>query len=389
MSENNRSDVESTLTGVYISKARLAWAVIAVLVSAFSIPFASNLYMSIASVAFCSVFLIASGKKKFLTGLLIFLLLGSFSLPTGLPAVAIILSLIVGTGAFAWLIFLTKSPYLAILPVLAYAATTIITKNWFASVACLVFSLPALVLALSLRNGTPRLETLTKTSVAFVSTAVVAVVASLLYFSGELRFDILKDIVTLLTDELTKAFASIEVQTLDGSIQTFFTPDDAYNMAHQLTSLLPAAIILGFNTITFFAQRLMFSIIRITMGDACIHPHSIPFVVGPGAGIVYTLSLTATLLTNASPVGYAINTVCQNLFIILAPPLAGMGILYLFSRIAAKKMRIGTLIILGVVALLFFSLPMVFMLLAGFGAYASVAIPLSAFLKARMKGEDR
>ena len=31
----------------------------------------------------------------------------------------------------------------------------------------------------------------------------------------------------------------------DGSVQAFFTPDDAYNMAHQLTALLPAAIILA------------------------------------------------------------------------------------------------------------------------------------------------
>ena len=123
MSETNRSEVESTLTSIYVSKARLAAAVIAVLVSAFAIPFASNLYMSIASVAFCSIFLIASSKKKFFTGLLLVVLLGSFSLPSGLPVISIILALIVGTGAFAWLIFLTKSPYLAILPVFAYAAT--------------------------------------------------------------------------------------------------------------------------------------------------------------------------------------------------------------------------------------------------------------------------
>ena len=72
---------------------------------------------------------------------------------------------------------------------------------------------------------------------------------------------------------------------------------------------------------------------------------------------------------------------------ILAPPLAGMGIMYLFSRIALKKMRPITLIIIGAVVLLFFSIPMAFMLVAGFGAYASVAIPFSAFLRSRMKGE--
>ena len=387
MSETNRSEVEATLASVYVSKARLAAAVIAVLVSAFAIPFASNLYMSIASVVFCSIFLIASAKKKVFTGILIFILLGSFSLPTGLPAISIILALIVGTGAFAWLIFLTKSPYLAILPVFAYAVTTVITKNWFGSAVCLAFALPAFVLASSLWKATPRLETLSKTGTVFVATAALAVVASLFYFSGELRFDVLKEFITLLTDELTVAFASIEAQMLDGSIQTFFTPDEAYNMAHLLTTLLPAAVILGFNAIAFFAQRLFFSLIRITMGDECIHPRSIPFIVSAGAGIVYTLSLTALLLTNATPIGYAVNTVCQNLFVILAPPLAGMGIMYLFSKIAMKKMRPITLIIISAIILIFFSIPMAFMLLAGFGAYASVAIPFSAFLRSRMKGE--
>ena len=273
MSENNRSGVESTLASVYVSKARLAAAVIAVLVSAFAITFASNLYMSIASVVFCSIFLIASSKKKFFTGLLIVVLLGSFSLPSGLPAISIILALIVGTGAFAWLIFLTKSPYLAILPVFAYAVTTVITKNWFGSAVCLAFALPAFVLASSLWKATPRLETLSKAGTAFVAIAAVAVVASVFYFSGELRFDILKEFIDVFTDGLTEVFASIEVQLMDGSVQTIFTPKDAYNMAHQLTSLLPAGIILGFNIIVFFAQRLFFSLIRITMGDECIHPH--------------------------------------------------------------------------------------------------------------------
>jgi hypothetical protein len=210
----------------------------------------------------------------------------------------------------------------------------------------------------------------------------------MLYFSGEIRLDALKEFVALITEGLTEGFASIEAMLPDGSVQAFFTPNDAYNMAHQLTALLPAAIILGFNAITFFAQRLLFSLVRNTAGDEAIHPQSVPFIVSAGAGIVYALSLTATLLTNASPMGYAINTVCQNLFIILAPPLAGMGIMYIFSRIALKKIRMGTLIFFSIVILLFFSLPMAFMLLAGFGAYASVALPLSKFLRERMNREN-
>ena len=386
MSEIN--GIEAKETEIRVGFGRLAAAVIAVLISAFAIPLASTIYMSIATVGFCSVFLVATAKKNVGVVLLLFALIGSFSLPTGLPAVAIILALVVGTGAFAWLIFLTRSPYLAILPVIAYAVTTFITKNWFGSAVSLVFAIPALVLAISLRKGTPRLESLSKTSVAFISTAIVAVVASMLYFSGEIRLDSLKEFVALITEGLTNSFASIEAMLPDGSVQAFFTPDDAYNMAHQLTALLPAAIILGFNAITFFAQRLLFSLVRNTVGDEAIHPRSVPFIVSAGAGIVYALSLTATLLTNASPMGYAINTVCQNLFIILAPPLAGMGIMYIFSRIALKKIRMGTLIFFSIVILLFFSLPMAFMLLAGFGAYASVALPLSKFLRERMNREN-
>jgi hypothetical protein len=359
-------------------------AIVAVLVSAFAIPFASNIFMSTASVVFCSVFLIISARKKFFTGLLIFALIGSFSLPTGLPAISVILALIVGTGAFAWLIFLTRSPYLAILPVFAYAVTTLITKNWFGSLLCLVFSIPSLILALSLKKNTPRLETLSKAGTAFIAISVLGILASMLYFNGEINIGTLKDLVSSLSDALTQAFSSIEVELMDGSVQTIFKPDEAYNMAHQMTSLLPAAIILGFNAIVYFAQRLMFSLIRITMGDECLPTHSVPFIVSAGAGIVYTLSLSAMLMTNATPIGYVVNTVCQNIFIILAPPLAGMGIMYTLSKIALKRFRPGIVILVVVSFLLFFSLPMTFMFVACFGAYASVSIPLTSFLRSRM-----
>lgn len=384
MSDINESGIQTTVKSIHVGFGRLAAAVIAVLVSAFAIPFASNLFMSIVATVFCSGYLIATSKKKAGVIFLLFVLIGSFSLPEGLFVISIILALIVGTGAYSWLIFLTRSPYLAILPVFAYSITTFITRNWFASALSLVFALPALVLALSLKKGAPRLETLTKVSLVFVATVAVGIVASMLYFNGELRFDLLKEIVSSFTDGLVNTFASLQAELLDGSVQNIFTPDDAYNMAHRMTTLLPAAVILVFNAIAYFSQRLLFSLIRINLGDNCIHPRSVPFVVSAGAGIVYTLSLVAMLLTNATPMGYVINTVCQNLFVILAPPLAGMGIMYIIARISQRRLNPMLVIIIGASVVLFFSLPAALICIACFGAYTSVAIPLSAFLKSKM-----
>jgi hypothetical protein len=170
---------------------------------------------------------------------------------------------------------------------------------------------------------------------------------------------------------------------MDGSVQTLFTEKEAYNMAHQIVTLFPAIAVIAINVISFFSQRLQFSLVRSTMGDEALNARSIAFIVSPGAGIVFTLSLITVSLTDSTPTGKMIDTVCLNLFLILVPALVGMGILYFIAKITERRMRMGPFIMMAVLGLSFFNFTLALLLVACFGSYASVAIPLTAYFRSR------
>lgn len=366
---------------------RLLPSVIVVLTAAFAIPFASNLYIGAISSGICAFFLIATAKKKIPILLLLLLLLGIFGLPGGLPMITIILALVVGTGTFSWLISYTRSPYLAIIPVFAYSITTIITKNWFGSMLALVFAFPALVLALSFMSRSGRLSTICKTCATFVMISAAAIVLSMLYFRGEFRFDVLKEYADAFTESISDVFSSYEVELINGETEVLFPEDEAYNMALRIVTLFPAIAVLFFNTISFFAQRLQFTLVRSTFPENTVSPQMAAFITSPGAGIVYLLSFLISTLTDSSPLGNTVNTVCQNIFVILTPALLGMGIMYFFAKVAIGRVRAVPLIILAIIALAFFNTQAALLLISCLGAYASVAVPLAAYLKEKMNKE--
>ncbi len=363
--------------------SRLIPSIIVVLVSALAIPLASNLYISIFSTGVCSIYLLASAKKKVGTMLLLLLLMGIFGLPNGLPMISIILALTVGTGTFAFLISYTRSPYLAIIPMLAYSITSVITRNLLGSAFTLIFALPALILAIAFLKGSSRLSAIASASVAFIVTAIVGVVLAMLYFRGEFRFDVLREYANEFKDNFTRLFADTFVELMNGNVDTLFTEKEARNMALQIVTLFPAIAILFSNIVVFFAQKIQFNLSTRALGERCITSKMLAFIVSPGAGIVFFLSCMALFCTNSTPVGYAVNTVCQNLIVILTPPLIGMGIMYFFARSALKRFRMGPLMIALIVGLIFFNIELAFLLITCYGAFASVALPLDIYMKSK------
>ena len=378
---------DNVALGREIGFMRLLPAIIVVLASALALPFASNLYVGIAASGICSFFLIATAKKKIPVLLMLLLLIGTLGLPDGLPMITILLALTVGTGTYAWLLSYAPSPYLAIIPVLAYSATTVITKNWFGSLFALSFAIPAIVLAHSFKANASRIGGICRTSISFIIIACVGVVVSMLYYRGEFKLEALRDYADSFTASISEIFLNTEVELLSGETEALFTEDEAYNMALRIVTLFPAIAVLFFNSVSFFAQRLQFSLIKETLGDDAVSGRSIAFILSPFAGGAYVLSFLISTLTNSSPLDKTVNTVCQNIFVILTPALMGMGIMYFFAKMAIKRVKTGPLIIIGVLVLLFFNTQAALMLVACFGAYASISIPILTYLKEKSSKE--
>lgn len=362
---------------------RLIPSIFVVFISALAIPFVSDLYMGMFASSVCAVYILATAKKKVGTMLMLLVLIGIFGLPDGIPMITVILSMIVGTGTYSWLIAYNGSPYLAIIPVLAYSVSTVLTKNWFASLLAISFAIPALVLAISFKKRSARLGALSGSVAVFSASVAAALILAMLYFRGEFRTDVLREYADAFTSSFARIFADAKVELINGETQTLFTEDEAYNIALRIVTLFPAVTVIFFSIISYFAQKLQFNLVRATMAENEITNEMLAFIVSPGAGIVFTLAFLVKWMTDSTPFGYATATICENIYSILLPALTGMGIMY-FLSLMSKRRRSGALIILLIGALLFINFQLIILMAACFGAYASIAIPLSAFLRSKM-----
>jgi len=381
---NNSTTAEQTKRSMGL--LRLIPASLVVLLCATAIPFAFNSAMAITvSVVGCAVILLTA-KKKISTGFLLLIPFALFGISSGLPMVAIILALIVGTGTLAWLIGYTRSPYVAIIPVLAFSITTVITKNYAGALLSLAFIFPSLSLAFSFSKSATRMSALARSGFIFSATAVAALIGCQIYFIGEINVPEMRHFAMDFTKSLADVFASLEIETPSGLVP-YLTEKAAYNIALQTVTLAPAIVVIFFNVISFFAQKLQYSLVRLTEGEERLDPSTRAMIASPFAGATFILSFIVSTFSESDVKGYAISTVCDNVILILMPCLIIMGFMYYVSARAFGHKKLSTVLLVLFVLLSFLNVSLALLLAACVGAYASVSMPIISRLNARKDGE--
>ena len=381
---NNSTNTAETRRSV--SPLRLIPASLIVLLCATAIPFAFNTAMAITVSVVGSITVLLTAKKKISSGLLLLIPFCLFGITSGLPMIAIILALVVGTGTLAWLIGYTSSPYVAIIPVLAFAITTVITKNYAGALLSLIFVAPALALAISFKRSSGRISSLARTGFIFSATAVIAIIGCQIYFLGEINVPEMRNFAMDFTQSLTDVFSSIEIETAAGRVP-YLTEKSAYNLALQAVTLAPAIVVIFFNAISFFAQKLQYSLIRLTEGEEKLTPKARALIVSPFAGVTFLLAFIVSSLTQSTVSGYAVSTVCDNIILILMPCLIIMGFIYYVSARTFGRKRLSTTLLILFVLLSFLNISLALLLVACVGAYASVSLPIITHINAKHNGE--
>jgi hypothetical protein len=369
-----------------VNPLRLIPASLIALLCATAIPFAFNTAMAIIVCVVGSATVLLTAKKKISAGLLLLIPFCLFGISSGLPMIAIILALIVGTGTLAWLIGYTSSPYVAIIPVLAFSITTIITKNYAGALLTLTFVPSALALALSFKKSSGRMSSLARAGLLFSATAIVAILGCQKYFIGDIDVHEMRLFAMDFTQSLADVFSSIEIETPQGAVP-YLNEKNAYNIALQMVTLFPALAIIFFNAISFFAQKLQYSLIRLTEGEEKLTPKARALIVSPFAGVTFLLAFIVSSLTQSTVSGYAISTVCDNVILILMPCLIIMGFMYYVSARTFGRKRLSTALLILFVLLSFLNISLALLLVACVGAYASVSLPIITHINAKHNGE--
>ena len=357
-------------------------AVLASFISCFAIPIASSgklgSAVAIAATVICSVVTVRFSSRKILTLITLVGLFSSFGLSGSLPIISILLACTVGCGCFAWLISKTESPFLALIPTLAYAASTVITKSWFGSLLTLVFVLPAILLAQSYEKLNSRVSSLLRVSFGFLVFIALGILLSMLYFTGEVNTQIIGEVLDSIRDTFVKLLSSYEMSMVNGETQALMSETDAYNLVSMVISLLPALTVILCYALAYLAQKVQFSIFISTEGERSFNELRRVFIMSPISAVVFVTAFLVYTVAATDRDSEMLATVTSNLYLILTPGLAFMGIKsFLEGRSRLARRGCSSLLISSLfIFLLFFSTGTAIITAACFGAYCAIEAPI-------------
>lgn len=381
MNDNSNHTVSARKLGA--EQVNIILAIAISFVCSLAIPFFSNTVIGIITVVATSAFTIRIAERKIPAVIILLVLFATFGLSNGLPIITLVLAATVGCGSFAWLISKTESPFLALIPALAYAIATVISKDWFASLVTLFFIIPAILLAQTYEKMMTRVSSLLRVSMGFLAFIVMAVIFSILYFTGELRIEIIGEFLDSLRDSLVKVLVATEITLVNGTTVALFTETEAYNVISVFISVLPALTVTLCFLLAYFAQNIQFSTFIYTEGENEFNDLRRIFIMSPVSAAMFIISFLIYTVSSTSSSGAVLSTVCANLYMIFIPGLAFMGVTTFIARQSARTPGMGcspTLIAPLFIFLLLFNTQVAILMATCFGAYSAIAGPIRKHL---------
>ncbi len=362
-------------------RIRLAVAILILLALSIGMPFSSYQFVTAGLLVLCGAFLLFTARKKFAVVITFFLLFGLVSTDSGFGAAAVVLSVIVGTGLSAFLFEKTRSPLVALIPLLGFAAASAITRDPLSSVISLGYLLPSAALAVGLRKLQTRVGTVCLASASILAGIGVLAFIGIWRAAGAFSLSVLKDLAAELKSSFAEMLLSIEVPISQTETQKLFSRMDAQNLASAVVSLFPALLVIFCNVLAYLSQMVHYNL--ITRADASEKLDGKMYVeLSPLAGAVFILSFILSAAISSSGDAAAVVTVCENIFLILIPGLALSGFTYTLRKIAERR-RGGGFTIFFFIFLLFFNVASALLFAACIGAYHSIAAPLTVYLRSK------
>ena len=362
--------------------------VLLIIVSAacsFGLPFVDNKIVAGALLLMTAAFLIATSERRVSTVLLLVAVISLFFTEEGVTLVALMLSLVVGCGAFARVLEKLSSSFLWAIPVAAFAVSALVTKSALMPMLALGFALPSLALKLSFSKKYTRAAGICLVSGAFMIGAVIFLLADVYIATGSISLEFFEESAELYRRSFTDLLMQFEaVNPATGEAEVLFSELDAKNIASEMVSLFPAFFVIMCNAGAWVSQKLMYLLVKREGELHKFEDKMIALILSPMAGITFVASFV--LMMTASADQALVYTVSENIFCIFVPGLAISGIMFQLAKIS--RLRRGAWVIIPFAILAFVNIALALVLAACLGAYYSIAAPVYQFINSHRHDEE-
>ena len=219
-----------------------------------------------------------------------------------------------------------------LIPILAYAAATLLSMDPVGAVATLLPSPPMIVLALTTRasaekeDGPTRTGVICATSLALGVSLGGIVILSLIRFWGTTDPSVLLDNARKAVMDYMLSMDLSEVLTAE-QLEVFeelFSYENIKNAVNSLFNLLPALFSVAVMILVALCQNFLFSTLKTHGFGASITPRVKEFRMSTVSCVVFLVAYAAVWL-DQSVISSLAGTVVQNVYILLLPGLALAG----------------------------------------------------------------
>ena len=363
--------------------ANILLALLAVALCAFALTCAGDERIALIVLPVLFVYVVWSVRNPATVIHVLLCAVAAFLLGGSFVGASIVLALIVGTGALAWLLTVLRAFYVAPLTLIAvFAVSFLITGDTYASLLAFSFLPAGAAMAIATMRDTGRTGTIVWTQIGLFLTvlAVITVLIERAYGAVDAETiaravaDAREGVVHSLgayRDELLKSLqASGEENTeLIARMNELLNENSLYTMVTAILYLLPGLVAMLCGIVAFEAQLLLgLTYMRtgwkqVLTRDACV------FTMSKTASVLYIIASVMTLFFGVNSV---FGAAMQNLYLILLPGFCVLGLGVLSARMRRPNGR-SVIPVLLIGAMLCCATVYVFSFLSLWGAIANIA----------------
>lgn len=233
-----------------------------------------------------------------------------------------------------------------LIPILAYAAATLLSADPVGAVATLLPYPPMIVLALTTRASADKEDGPTRTGVICATSLALGVSLGGIILLSLIRHYDTTNLTTILDN--TRKAAMDYMLSMDFSevltaeqlelLEELFSYENIKNAVNSLFNLLPALFSVAVMILVTFCQSFLFSSLKAFGFGSSVTPRVKEFRMSTVSCVVFLLAYAAVWL-DQSVVSSLAGTVVQNIYILLLPGLALAGTIRTTAAIARKGPR--------------------------------------------------
>ncbi len=369
------------------------------LLTAFALPLCASMPVALGILAILFAYVVWMGRMPAAISLPLFTAAFAGIFLGGFTAGAVVLSLVVGAAALAWLLTVPKWRRLApLLPIAGAVLSFLFVNDIRISLIGLAFLPAGLLLAVAARLCKRRSAAICFAIAGLLISVLVAAALWIYKTCGALNLDVIKAYIDSLRQlmldflistrdqllEIAQKDGGEQAQELSEQIAEVMTLENLRTIVTQLFNLIPALVVVACSIIAFEAQSFLLAMYHNTGFSAVVTPEARVFTMSPVSAVVYTVAFVVTIF---APVTSMASAVAQTFSLILLPGFCLLGLQFFLPLLAHSRGGTRFFLIFICVAMLCCSPSNLLYILAMWGAYNILVLPLRLKMLKRMAEE--